>query len=131
LTDTVPHSEAAAMAAARAADPNGGASFPETICYTVHMTKLLEQAIAKARELTDEEQDSLALTILALTEGDASMVPLDDETRAAILKGLARISHTTGCIGAANQRKLLCSNNLARLAERPDADRVYSGFFWI
>jgi hypothetical protein len=45
--------------------------------------------------------------------------------------GLARISHTTGCIGAANQRKLLCSNNLARLAERPDADRVYSGFFWI
>jgi predicted transcriptional regulator len=88
LIDTVPLSEAAAMAAARAADPNGSASFPETICYTVHMTKLLEQAIAKARELTDEEQDSLALTILALTEGDASMVPLDDETRAAILEGL-------------------------------------------
>ena len=74
-------------------DPSGihlgdGASFPETTCYTGRMTKLLEQAIAKVRELTDEEQDALALTILALTDGDASIVPLDDETRAAILEGL-------------------------------------------
>ena len=52
------------------------------------MTKLLEQAIAKARELPDEEQDSLALTILALTEGEALFAPIDDETRAAILEGL-------------------------------------------
>jgi carbon starvation protein CstA len=46
-------------------------------------------------------------------------------------EGLARISHTTKCIETPNQRKLLCSNNLARLAERPDANRVYRGFFWI
>jgi predicted transcriptional regulator len=52
------------------------------------MTKLLEQAIAKARQLSDEEQDALALTILALAEADASIVPIDDETRAAILEGL-------------------------------------------
>jgi hypothetical protein len=52
------------------------------------MTKLLEQAIAKARELSEEEQDALAVTIFALTEGDGSILPMDDETRATILEGL-------------------------------------------
>jgi hypothetical protein len=31
---------------------------------------------------------------------------------AAALAALARISHRNGCIGAANQRKLLCHNDL-------------------
>jgi hypothetical protein len=53
------------------------------------MTKLLEQAIAKVRELTDDEQDSLALALLAMV-GDASAYPLDDEARAAIREGLAQ-----------------------------------------
>jgi predicted transcriptional regulator len=52
------------------------------------MTKLLEQAIAKVRELADEEQDALALTILAMADVDDSALPLDDATRAAILEGL-------------------------------------------
>lgn len=52
------------------------------------MTRLLEQAIAKARELSDEEQDALAVTILAFAAGDGSAVPLDDAARAAILEGL-------------------------------------------
>jgi len=52
------------------------------------MTKLLEQAIAKARQLSDDEQDALALTIMALAESDASLAPIDDATRAAILEGL-------------------------------------------
>jgi hypothetical protein len=52
------------------------------------MTKLLEQAIAKARQLSEEEQDTLALTIIALAESDASLAPIDDDTRAAILEGL-------------------------------------------
>jgi hypothetical protein len=47
--------------------------------------------------------------------------------RRGALDLLTRISHTIGWIGAANQRKLLCSNNLARLAERPGAHRVYPG----
>jgi len=54
------------------------------------MTKLLEQAIAKARQLSEEEQGTLALTIMAMAEGDASIVPIDDATRAAILEGLAQ-----------------------------------------
>ena len=54
------------------------------------MTKLLDQAIAKARALPEEEQDALARTILALAEGDATAFPIDDETRAAILEGLAQ-----------------------------------------
>ncbi|TMI98259.1 MAG: hypothetical protein E6G97_26445 [Alphaproteobacteria bacterium] len=53
------------------------------------MTKLLEQAIAKAQALPPEDQDALALAMLSLTEGDASGYPIDDATRAAILEGLA------------------------------------------
>lgn len=52
------------------------------------MTKLLEQAIARARELPDEDQDALAVTMLALAARDGSVAPLDDETRAAIVEGL-------------------------------------------
>jgi predicted transcriptional regulator len=50
------------------------------------MTKLLDQAIAKARELPEEEQDALALAILADLETEIE--PLDDETRVAIREGL-------------------------------------------
>jgi predicted transcriptional regulator len=53
------------------------------------MTKLLEQAIAKVRALSAEEQDALAIAVLSMTEGDASAYPLDEATRAAILEGLA------------------------------------------
>jgi hypothetical protein len=53
------------------------------------MTKLLEQAIAKAQSLPPEDQDALALAMLSLTEGVASAYPIDRATRAAILDGLA------------------------------------------
>jgi predicted transcriptional regulator len=53
------------------------------------MTKLLEQAIAKAQSLPPEDQDALALAMLSLTEGDASAYPVDDATRSAIREGLA------------------------------------------
>jgi hypothetical protein len=58
--------------------------------YYHHMTKLLEQAIAKARELPEQDQDALAALLLFLTEADASSVPLDEKTRAAIHQGLAQ-----------------------------------------
>jgi predicted transcriptional regulator len=54
------------------------------------MTKLLEQALAKARALSDEEQDALAALILSVSESDAALVPLDEPTRAAIREGLAQ-----------------------------------------
>ena len=54
------------------------------------MTKLLEQAIAKARQLSDEEQDSLAAMILSIAGSDASRVPIDAETEAAICEGVAQ-----------------------------------------
>jgi hypothetical protein len=53
------------------------------------MTKLLETAIAKVRKLPDEEQDAIALALFSLAESDASAFPIDSETRAAILEGLA------------------------------------------
>jgi hypothetical protein len=37
---------------------------------------------------------------------------------------LARISHTTECIGVANQRNRCAATIHRRFAERPDADRV-------
>jgi predicted transcriptional regulator len=54
------------------------------------VTKLLDQAIAKLRELPDAEQDSLARVLLAMTEMDASAFPLDAAAEAAIREGLAQ-----------------------------------------
>jgi hypothetical protein len=52
------------------------------------MTKLLEKAIAQARALSPEQQDTLAAVLLAMTDEGAGVVPLDDEARAAIREGL-------------------------------------------
>ena len=52
------------------------------------MTKLLEKAIAQARTLPPEEQDALAAVLLAMTDEQAGIVPLDDKSRAAIREGL-------------------------------------------
>jgi predicted transcriptional regulator len=54
------------------------------------MTKLLEKAIASARELPDDDQDSVAIMLLSMTSEDPQIDPLDDATRAAILEGLAQ-----------------------------------------
>ena len=51
------------------------------------MTKLLEKAIAKARELPAEDQDAVAVIILSMAE-ETPMLALDEETRAAIREGL-------------------------------------------
>jgi predicted transcriptional regulator len=51
------------------------------------MTKLLEMAIAKARELSAEDQDAIALAMLVMSE-ETPVVALDEETRAAIREGL-------------------------------------------
>jgi predicted transcriptional regulator len=50
------------------------------------MTKLLEKAIAKARELSAEDQDALAVAMLAMAQ-ETPIVALDEETRAAIREG--------------------------------------------
>jgi hypothetical protein len=52
------------------------------------MTKLLEKAIAQARALPPEDQDTLAAVLLAMTDEDGGIAPLDDAARAAIREGL-------------------------------------------
>ena len=52
------------------------------------MTKLLEKAIARARELPDDDQDSVAIMLLSMTSEDPQIDPIDDATRAAIVEGL-------------------------------------------
>jgi predicted transcriptional regulator len=54
------------------------------------MTKLLERAIERVRELPDEEQDALAKALLSLTGEQIAAVPLDAKARAAIEEGLAQ-----------------------------------------
>ncbi|HLA21551.1 MAG TPA: hypothetical protein VJZ74_08835 [Pseudolabrys sp.] len=54
--------------------------------YAESITKLLDQAIARARTLPDDDQDAVALAILSMA--DTVIEPLDDETRAAIREGL-------------------------------------------
>jgi predicted transcriptional regulator len=55
------------------------------------MTKILDQAIAKARALPDEDQDALGAVLLSLAEEWPRRADeLDEETRAAIREGLAQ-----------------------------------------
>ena len=50
------------------------------------MTKLLEKAIEKVRELPAADQDTVAVAVLSMTE--ETPVTLDDKTRVAIREGL-------------------------------------------
>jgi hypothetical protein len=52
------------------------------------MTKLLEKAIAKARELSDEDQEAVAELIFSIAAKAEGPVVLDEETRAAIREGV-------------------------------------------
>lgn len=54
------------------------------------MTKMLERAIEKIRELPDEDQDALAKALLSITGEETAIVHLDDDTRAAVEEGLAQ-----------------------------------------
>jgi predicted transcriptional regulator len=53
------------------------------------MMKILDRAIAKARALSEEDQDALGAVLLSLAEEWPNRPDeLDEETRAAILEGL-------------------------------------------
>lgn len=54
------------------------------------MTKLLDDAIKRVRELPDTDQDEAAEILLALAAKHAEPVRLDDETRAAVRTGRAQ-----------------------------------------
>ena len=51
------------------------------------MTKLLEEAVAKVRELPEADQDEAAEMLLFVAARKARPVALDEETRAAIREG--------------------------------------------
>jgi hypothetical protein len=52
------------------------------------MTKLLDQAVSKVRELPEADQDAAAELLFLLMAKRAGPVHLDDETRAAVREGL-------------------------------------------
>ena len=56
--------------------------------YGLMMTKLLERAIARVRELPAEDQDTVAISVLSMTGEETPVVHLDEDTRAAVLEGL-------------------------------------------
>ena len=53
------------------------------------MTKLLDKAIDKIRALPAQDQDALASALLTIAGEDAGILELDDDTRKAVLQGLA------------------------------------------
>ena len=55
--------------------------------YDNGMTKMLEEAIKKVRELPIAEQDEAAAMLLSVAWKNSELVELDDETRAAIRVG--------------------------------------------
>jgi hypothetical protein len=56
------------------------------------MTKLLEQAIERIRELPDADQDAAAELLLIVASRATAPETLDDPTRAAVREGLAQAS---------------------------------------
>ena len=52
------------------------------------MTKLLEEAIRKVRELPEPQQDEAAAFLLMLAATRGKSVRLDEDTRAAVREGL-------------------------------------------
>jgi hypothetical protein len=48
------------------------------------MTKLLDQAVAEARKLSDSEQDRVASLLLSLIDGDVDAVQLTPEQMAEV-----------------------------------------------
>ena len=52
------------------------------------MTKLLEKALARVGELSDEEQARLALILLSMSDDDERAEDMDEDTRKAIQEGL-------------------------------------------
>jgi predicted transcriptional regulator len=54
------------------------------------MTKLLERAIERVRDLPAPDQDALANALLSITGEETAIVRLDDATRAAVEKGIAQ-----------------------------------------
>ena len=51
------------------------------------MTKMLEEAIKKVRELPEAEQDEAAEMLLSVAAKTGAPVQLDDDTRAAVREG--------------------------------------------
>jgi predicted transcriptional regulator len=54
------------------------------------MSKILDRAIARARTLSDEDQDAPGAVLLSVADELTNGVDLDAETRAAIREGLAQ-----------------------------------------
>jgi hypothetical protein len=52
------------------------------------MTKLLEKAIDKIKLLPARDQDAIAHALLTIAGKNVAVVPLDDDTRAAVQHGL-------------------------------------------
>ena len=53
------------------------------------MTKLLERAFARLRQLPDEDQDAVAVALLGLADRDLPRLELDEETLTAVREGMA------------------------------------------
>lgn len=51
------------------------------------MSKLLEEAINRVRELTEAEQDEAAEMLLSVASKKGAPIELDDETRDAVREG--------------------------------------------
>jgi len=57
------------------------------------MTKMLEEAIKKVRELPEAEQNEAAEMLLSVAAKSDEPVHLDDETRAAVREGREQARH--------------------------------------
>ncbi len=57
------------------------------VWYDQAMSKMLEEAIKKVRELPEADQEEVAEMLLSVASKSGKPVQLDDETRAAVQEG--------------------------------------------
>jgi hypothetical protein len=77
------------------------------------MTKLLEDAIKKVRDLPESDQDEAAEMLLAVAARHAQPAELDDETRSAVREGQAQ----------ARRGEFVSDEDMATLFKRPGIQR--------
>jgi predicted transcriptional regulator len=56
-------------------------------CYDTRMTKMLDEAIKRIRELPEPDQDEVAEILFSVVSKKAEPIELDDDTLAAIQEG--------------------------------------------
>jgi hypothetical protein len=102
---------------------------PPVSTVGAHLTPVPSQTAERvpSTEAAAGERRHVTVMFCDLVDSTGIAARLDAEE----WRDLVRISHTTECIGVANQRKPLCRNNSSSIRGAPRCRQSVAGFLWI